>query len=309
MPETNPVFKFDITIPCPLCGCPLYKKVARRFDGGRLVRCKQCGHVYLNPIPNETILGCYRDSSRDTPSKVDSWCRDPSGPYYYCLDFLKKNGGISGKRVLDIGCGLGRFLFECREEGALVFGIDRDKESCRVAKLNYGLDIIPKSIEQVIQEGIFSTIRFDYIFCFEVIEHVKKPAELLRAAYEWLSPQGLLFLSTPNFSIYKKMKSASPFLKCYPQHIHYFTSDVLRGLLEKCGFELAVMDYCNSFTPKEIKAVVFMHNLIIRKIWENISKINIFYKLKDVLLESITPGSSWSESLEGQDIVCIARKK
>ena len=43
-------------IMCPSCGLKDFNFVTTRFDGGRLVQCVGCGHVYLNPPPDEEVL-------------------------------------------------------------------------------------------------------------------------------------------------------------------------------------------------------------------------------------------------------------
>lgn len=103
--------------------------------------------------------------------------------------------------VLDIGCG-GGILAECLARlpnTRHVTGIDLTPEVIDVAKvhaqkdpaLRGKLDYRLQPLEEV--EG-----SYDLVTCFEMLEHVDVPSEILRHAWMRLKPEGILFLSTIN---------------------------------------------------------------------------------------------------------------
>lgn len=103
--------------------------------------------------------------------------------------------------VLDIGCG-GGILSESLARLSNVehvTGIDLTAECVEIAKnhalcdpaLENKLDYEFKNLEDV--EGTY-----DIVTCFEMLEHVDVPSEILRHAWLKLKPNGILFLSTIN---------------------------------------------------------------------------------------------------------------
>lgn len=97
-------------------------------------------------------------------------------------------------RILDLGCS-GKpnpFL-----EGGEVVGLDRSPVA--------GTDTAPPGAYRRILEGDvmdlpdpFGPGSFDAVVAGELLEHLERPLDFLRACRETLSPGGLLVLSTPN---------------------------------------------------------------------------------------------------------------
>lgn len=103
--------------------------------------------------------------------------------------------------VLDIGCG-GGILSESLARLPYiehVTGIDLTKECVQVAQdhaLRDPLLLNKVSYEVKALEDVNS--QFDLVTCFEMLEHVDVPSEILRHAWSRLKPNGVLFLSTIN---------------------------------------------------------------------------------------------------------------
>jgi 2-polyprenyl-3-methyl-5-hydroxy-6-metoxy-1,4-benzoquinol methylase len=72
-----------------------------------------------------------------------------------------------------------------------------------------------------------------------VIEHVPQPQLFLRDIYRLLLPGGLLYLTTPDISHWRrprKLENWDGF--CPPSHLLYFNPANLISLVQRCGFEL-----------------------------------------------------------------------
>ncbi len=153
--------------------------------------------------------------------------------------------------VLDIGCGEGLTAKVLRERfgsGVKLTGIDISQRAAELAKDRYDeghvLDISDEDPAELL-----GSVRFDAITCLEVIEHLFNPKAALAKMHALLKPGGSLIISFPNFAHYRDR------LKCllgrFPterhifdsvEHLHYFTVESFRELLDACGFRIEKID-------------------------------------------------------------------
>jgi len=102
-------------------------------------------------------------------------------------------------RLLDVGCGDGRFLRHAKEQGFEVWGIDFDKKSVENVKKNLGIDtVFAMSLEEFYEYAKEKGLKFDVITFFEVLEHQDKPREFLEMAKGLLKEGGYIAGSVPN---------------------------------------------------------------------------------------------------------------
>lgn len=152
---------------------------------------------------------------------------------------------LSGKRVLDIGCGAGLLAEPLARLGAAVTAIDAAAENIAVAREHAAatglvIDYRVGGIEAVAGE------HFDLVTCLEVIEHVAGPAEFVAGLSGALGDDGLLIMSTPNRTPVSRlaMITLAEGTGRIPRGTHdwdkFITPDELGGMLDTAG--LAVRD-------------------------------------------------------------------
>jgi ubiquinone/menaquinone biosynthesis C-methylase UbiE len=100
---------------------------------------------------------------------------------------------LEGKRLLDIGCGMGAFVRRLREFSPRVYGVDIDAE--RVAE---GAKEVPNLALAVGEHLPFAEETFDVVLLHEVLEHVTDDLATLREARRVLAPGGRVVLFCPN---------------------------------------------------------------------------------------------------------------
>ena len=109
-------------------------------------------------------------------------------------------GGVSGKQLLDVGCGGGILAEALAQKGAIVTGIDMAEMSLQVARLHLhesGLEVDYRlSTAEDFAEAKPGS--FDIVTCLEMLEHVPDPGSIVDAACRLLKPGGRLILSTLN---------------------------------------------------------------------------------------------------------------
>lgn len=303
-------------ITCPICDSASYEAVTLRFDKGRIVKCTQCDHKYLNPTLTEDILATiyagYHESEDDEAviKLVSAWFAEPEGPYQYVLNQLEQNGRLAGKKVIEVGCGPGRFLYECVQRGAVATGIDISPGAVRLAKKYFGLDLIPKDVQQAISDKDVKPGSYDYLFAFEIIEHLRKPQEFLHALFQLLAPGGQIFISTPNFHLFELMGHAAEVVNKWPEHLHFFEPDTLNQCIARSGFtNIQIISVSNtSFGGRQKQ--IFASKEVINALWQRARKVRSLYALKDILFHVLDKyeGEADREPWNGRCLVSRAHK-
>jgi 2-polyprenyl-6-hydroxyphenyl methylase/3-demethylubiquinone-9 3-methyltransferase len=116
------------------------------------------------------------------------------------LAWIDRLAALSGKRVLDVGCGGGLLAEAMAQRGARVTGIDLSTKPLRVAQLHAlesgaEVDYRETSAEALAADAPAS---FDIVTCMEMLEHVPEPVSSVRACSALARPGGWVFFSTIN---------------------------------------------------------------------------------------------------------------
>ena len=116
------------------------------------------------------------------------------------LDYIDARVGLSGKQVLDVGCGGGILAESMAARGATVTGIDMGEAPLEVARLHLlesgqHVDYRRIPVEQLADE---MPARFDVVTCMEMLEYVPDPASVVAACATLVKPGGQVFFSTIN---------------------------------------------------------------------------------------------------------------
>lgn len=141
-----------------------------------------------------------------------------------------------GKRVLEVGCGIGAFAKILKEKGYQVkasdisaFIIDKAK------KLQPKIEFVSEDVEKTTgKKG-----EFDLIFALEVFEHLNNPEIALKNLRGRLKKDGLLIFSSP----YPTRRTLAD-----PTHINVHTPEEWMKLGKKAGFKFLELKYV-SFIP------------------------------------------------------------
>jgi SAM-dependent methyltransferase len=120
---------------------------------------------------------------------------------------------LAGKRVLEAGCGAGRFTEILLERGARVVSCDLSEA------VDANQESFPQGKNHVITQADITRLpfeprQFDVVFCLGVLQYTADPERALASIYEQVKPGGTLVIDcyTPNVSWYTK--SAPLFRLC-----------------------------------------------------------------------------------------------
>ena len=144
------------------------------------------------------------------------------------LDYIAKHcGGLSGKKVIDVGCGGGILSDSIAAKGAEVTGIDMGEAQLSVAKLHQlesgqNVDYQQITVEEIAEK---SAGHYDVVTCMEMLEHVPDPASVVAACARLVKPGGHVFFSTINRNVKAfafAIVGAEYVLKLLPKGTHQY---------------------------------------------------------------------------------------
>jgi 2-polyprenyl-6-hydroxyphenyl methylase / 3-demethylubiquinone-9 3-methyltransferase len=116
------------------------------------------------------------------------------------LAWIDEQAVLSGKRVLDVGCGGGILTEAMARRGGTVKGIDLSDRALKVAEHHLLESKLSVGYEKIAAEDLADRepARYDVVTCMELLEHVPDPASTVRACAALAAPGAHLFFATIN---------------------------------------------------------------------------------------------------------------
>ena len=113
----------------------------------------------------------------------DAWFDRPWGRHATAVEhrmLLDAAGPVSGRAVLDSGCGTGRFMRRLESEGATVLGVDRDPDALAIARTRTTGALLLGDTHQLPLEDRSVDIAFAVTVCEFTADPARVFAELAR---------------------------------------------------------------------------------------------------------------------------------
>jgi len=142
------------------------------------------------------------------------------------LQFIDQHGlGLSGRKILDVGCGGGLLSEAMAKAGAHVTGIDMSPDALSVARLHALDSRVDVDYQQITAEEFAAEHagQFDIVTCLEMLEHVPNPSTVIAACARLVKPGGRVIFSTLNRTLKAKLLGvymAEYVLRWVPQGTH-----------------------------------------------------------------------------------------
>ena len=249
----RPVVAWEETA-CPLCSQDDATLVLEAPDpapaGGSglwfaIVRCNVCQLMYTNPRPTPSTIHRYYPvdyQPHRRPGKMQqSRTAKPLWGKLFGRPCSERRGELPWPkpgRLLDFGCGGGAFLKRMADRGWQVTGLDASVGAGRAVQEELGLKVLTGTLPH----SDLRPCSFDVVTMWQSLEHVHRPLNVLRHAYQLLVPGGKLIVATPNIeSLPYYWFGSAWFGLDLPRHLTHFTPQTLRTMIETAGFRVDMM--------------------------------------------------------------------
>lgn len=227
----------------------------------RAVRCVRCGTARLDPRPPASETG--RFYAPDTYARAEG--EATTNEVGRRLDLYNRGlalrahsdargTGSDPKRVLDVGCGDGRFLAAMAALGWEAEGLETDVVAAGLAR---------RRARAVIHEAPLEALdlpaaAYDLVTLLHVLEHVPDPRGTLAAVRRVLRPGGTLLLALPHVgSLEAALFGSAWYHLDLPRHLWGFTPHALTRLLEESGFAVGSVRYLPFlFAPQSVRSAL-----------------------------------------------------
>lgn len=281
----------------------------------------ECHILWLDPLPAREDLGkAYQNYhthlSQESGAQKILFSLIKRGVTLFEIPFLFLSGLYGQRRqarimflpdlmpgkLLDVGCGGGRFLNRMKKKGWTVEGVENDPKAAERVLKKYQ---VPVNAGDLFQASYPSNC-FDAVTLSHMIEHDLDPLKLIREVFRVLKPDGIMVILTPNIEsaghrlFGRDWRGLEP-----PRHIHLFSPSSLKICAEKGGFsdrDLTVRTFSSD------SAGVYQASMELASGSTDLLHLKIIYFIKSLYLQYREYFLTKQNPECGEDIVLIGRK-
>jgi len=228
-------------------------------------KCNSCKAYFITAFPDKDILKKVYDQTYY--GEQDEKFSSPA--IEKILDLFRKSRAhrLSGylknnEKVLDIGCGNGRFLLYLLKFGNYqLYGTElvgkAAKRASRIPEINLKTGFLEKDD--------FKPKTFGVVTLFHVFEHLSEPKETLEIISEIIKKNGVLIISFPNIVSYQSKLFKGKWLHLDPpRHLFFFAPYDFISLMKEFGFQL-IKQQTFSFEQNPYGMIQSILNCLCRK--------------------------------------------
>ena len=239
---------------CPVCGSPsthslgkFHSRDYQKSESFEYHKCSVCNLIFLYPLPTEDVInrfyeykfaeGNYRDYERFNESKQRSFDTIITREIIPNID---RKG-----HILEFGCGEGFFLERLFHFGfENIWGVDVSQVAISRAQQKlpnrYKERLFCHNEDTLSHQ--FESQSMDCVVGLDVLEHLRSPLSFLNEAFNILSPDGLLILTTPRLNSFASKVLKLRWHYFIPlEHIHLFSSNSIKMALVRVGFQKIIV--------------------------------------------------------------------
>ena len=277
---------------CGYCKSIDSKKLYSTYDifgsSYHIHSCNKCKAYFLSPPPDEEKLAQAYDESYygEKEDKFNPIIEKVLNLFRYRRAKRVTKNLQTGSRILDIGCGNGKFLKYLLNFGDFkLYGIELEGNS---AKRAAQIPEINLKIGTLLNDD-FAENTFDAISLFHVFEHLIEPRGTLATINKILKPGGSLTISFPNIdSLQSKVFKGKWLHLDPPRHLFFFKPKDFMNLMKSYGYEIEQIHY---LSPEQNPYG-----------WVQ-SILNCIFEKREILFESLKGNKQYTKDVSSINLI------
>jgi SAM-dependent methyltransferase len=194
--------------------------VSRYFadiESVKIYKCEDTGYKFYYPLNLSGDAVFYEDLQKNLDSYYSVWKWENK----IALKQIKKTD-----KVLDVGCGSGKFLEKLSELNIDGYGLEFN-DNAIIECLKKGFDVKKQSVEE--HSKNFKNF-YDVVCHFQVLEHIVDPQEFIADCIKLLKPGGKLIVGVPNNNPFLFKNDKYHTLNLPPHHMGLWSREALASL-------------------------------------------------------------------------------
>lgn len=223
--------------PCVACGAPLVVHLEIW-----LLRCPRCG-LRASTLADDAVDAHTPGAWDARNARAFTALRDATARRL--LDEIAALLPLTGKRLLDVGCGPAWFIAAAGARGVHALGLEPHAPTAAEARAR-GLEVLTGRFPDDLPDGIFDVITFNDVF-----EHLDDPDRALASLRDCLAQDGLVVVNAPSrggmfyrvAELLARTGWTAPLERLWQRgfvspHLFYFDAASLDALFGRAGFTL-----------------------------------------------------------------------
>jgi len=310
---------------CDVCGSEKYKHIRSKnafgterkiVDGDKIynatdVMCEACGLVYKRPMLSfeslqefyrKEYIKLYNPGLEAGIPKIDIFHQSVDA--IYMMEWAEKLGIVfEGKKILNVGSGLGVLSHFLDVYGARTCSIEPAERSCEISRKLFGVDVLNINFEDQFDNGPYDVLIFQ-----NSLEHFYSAKKSLGRARKFIKNDGMLIIEVPDILMPYPRTILDAWLSS--AHIYGYTKEVIELLLLRCGFEMKCCDHVGDKAKMLIMAVPTYNKFSMGNIHDGVE--NTYKLLFDIFREVDSMGiknSDYQKELsENKDVIALGKR-
>ena len=202
-----------------------------------IVKCNECGFLFLNPRPDiNEISRYYKSEEYISHSNSKKGLLNKAYHFIRKKNHRKKFDLVSSYKkcgtILDIGCATGEFLNYMKKQNWETIGVEPNVEAQNFAKTEYKLNVFSEDFLSNSESA-----KIDVITMWHVLEHVHPLEERMQQIKKLLTIDGVVLIAVPNADCFDAKLYGKKWAGYdLPRHIYHFTQKTMIQLFKKYNF-------------------------------------------------------------------------
>jgi len=223
--------------------CPLCNNVQTKFlfnkQSSPFYQCVSCKFIFSKPLTNPNLANTITDFEPAYLNYLNPQLHDKKN-HEVVIKRLSRYADLDNARILDIGCGSGKFVQYLRLKGYNARGLEPSTALFETFLVTQG-QYYNSDVHTFRQEH--PNERFDIITITDVLEHIEDPQAFMKEVTAMLTLGGVLLISTPNAgSLFARMAGKGwHYYNRY--HLSLFSKKTLSQLMEAHGFSTLMLKH------------------------------------------------------------------